>query len=263
VTFSEGFRPGGVNRRGTFPPYDADYLKNYEVGWKTTWLDNRVRWNGALFMLDWDDFQFAYTGENGLTNITNAGGARIKGIETDVDFAATEQLLISGGLSLLDAELTEEFCELLDGDGNPLPLDSCLASNPHDSLGPLISRGTADGTDLPIVPKYKANLTGRYRFDVGAYDAFVQAAFVYQAETRSALLPFDEGVLGKNGSYGIADFSAGFGNGSFTTQLFINNAFDKRADISRFSQCREEMCTKPYIVTNQPRVIGVKFGQKF
>ena len=32
ATYSEGFRPGGVNRRGTFPPYEADYLTNYEAG---------------------------------------------------------------------------------------------------------------------------------------------------------------------------------------------------------------------------------------
>jgi iron complex outermembrane receptor protein len=50
VTYSEGFRPGGINRRGTLPPYQADYLKNYEFGWKTSWAENRIRWNGAVFM---------------------------------------------------------------------------------------------------------------------------------------------------------------------------------------------------------------------
>lgn len=262
VTFSKGFRPGGVNRRGTFPPYKADYLKNYEVGWKTTWLDNRVRFNGALFMLDWDDFQFSFTGENGLTNITNAGGARIKGVETDVEWAATQSLLISGGATYLDAKLTENFCELIDpATSEPLPLGDCYAEDVKG--GPPILRGVADGAKLPIVPEYKFNLTGRYRFELGSFDAFMQAAYVYQADTRSALVDFDEDVLGKNGAYGIADFSVGFGNGSFTTELFVNNAFDKRADITRFAQCREEMCSKPYIVTNRPRMVGIKFGQKF
>lgn len=262
VTYSEGFRPGGVNRRGTFPPYDADYLKNYEVGWKTSWLDNRVRFNGALFMLDWDDFQFAFTGENGLTNITNAGGARIKGFEADVEWAATDQLLVSGGLSLLDAELTQDFCELVTPTGEQVPFDQCFALDPVTEENDL-PRRAQDGTELPVVPKYKANLTGRYRFDVGAYDAFVQAALVYQSDTRSALLPYDAAVLGDNRAYGITDLSAGFGHNKFSVQLFLNNAFDKRADITRFAQCREEMCSKPYIVTNQPRTFGVKFGQKF
>ncbi|HEY0686036.1 MAG TPA: TonB-dependent receptor [Steroidobacter sp.] len=262
ATYSEGFRPGGVNRRGTFPPYDADYLNNYEIGWKTTWLDNRLRFNGAVFLLDWDDFQFSFTGENGLTNITNAGGARITGIETDVEWAATDRLLISGGLSLLNAELRGDFCELV-SEGAPLPFDECFGPDPHGGEGATILRGARDGTELPVVPDYKANLTGRYRFEIGSLDAFAQAAFVYQSETRSALVEFDESILGKNRAYGVADFAVGVTNGSFTTELFVNNAFDKRADIARFSQCREEMCTKPYIVTNQPRIIGVKFGQKF
>lgn len=260
ATYSEGFRPGGVNRRGTFPPYDADYLKNYEIGWKTTWLDNRLRFNGAVFMLDWDDFQFSFTGENGLTNVTNAGGARISGIETDIEWAATESLLIAGGVSYLNAELRGEFCELV-ANGEPLPFDQCFGADPYG--GPDVFHGARDGTELPVVPKYKGNLTGRYRFEVGALDAFAQAAFMYQSETRAALVPFDESIVGRNGAYGIADFSVGAGNGSWSAELFINNAFDKRADITRFAQCREEMCTKPYIVTNQPRTIGVKFGQKF
>ena len=49
ATYSEGFRPGGINRRGTLPPYEADWLTNYELGWKTTWFDNRLRFNGAVF----------------------------------------------------------------------------------------------------------------------------------------------------------------------------------------------------------------------
>jgi outer membrane receptor protein involved in Fe transport len=38
----------------------SDYLKNYELGWKTMWLDKRLAWNGALFHQNWDDFQFSY-----------------------------------------------------------------------------------------------------------------------------------------------------------------------------------------------------------
>ena len=261
ATFSKGFRPGGVNRRGTFPPYKTDYLKNYEVGWKTSWFDHRLRFNGALFVLDWNDFQFSFLGENDLTNITNAGGARIQGMESDVDWAASERLLLSAGISLLDAKLTEDFCERLDAAGEPLPLSACIATDPRTGLD--MVRGARDGSELPVVPKYKTNLTGRYRFEMGAYDVFLQAAFVYQGKTRSALVPFDEAVLGDNAAYGIADFSAGFGTKSFTAQVFINNAFDKRADIARFAACREEVCSKPYVVTNQPRLIGVKFGQRF
>ena len=36
VTWSTGFRPGGVNRRGDLAPFESDFLTNYEFGWKTT-----------------------------------------------------------------------------------------------------------------------------------------------------------------------------------------------------------------------------------
>ena len=61
ATWSEGYRPGGINRRGTLPPYVSDFLTNYELGWKTTWVDNRLPFNGAVFQQDWDDFQFSHT----------------------------------------------------------------------------------------------------------------------------------------------------------------------------------------------------------
>ena len=120
ATWSEGFRPGGVNRRGTFPPYKADFLTNYEIGWKTEWADNRLRFNGAIFKGDWDDFQFSFLGENGLTNITNAGNAKLEGIEVDVQWAVTDSFILYGGLALQKAELGEDFCKLIDpATGNP------------------------------------------------------------------------------------------------------------------------------------------------
>ena len=56
---------------------------------------------------------------------------------------------------------------------------------------------------------------------------------------------------------------ARFDTGSFNVELFLSNAFDTRADITRFTQCDEQICRKPYVVTNQPRTFGIKFGQRF
>src|SRR5665213_1626575 len=40
ATWSKGFRPGGVNRTAQvgIPPYQADFLTNWEIGWKTQWF---------------------------------------------------------------------------------------------------------------------------------------------------------------------------------------------------------------------------------
>src|SRR5205814_10627921 len=55
ATYSKGFRPGGVNRtaQAGVPPYAADFLKNYEIGWQTPLVDHHPRWNGALIRAGW------------------------------------------------------------------------------------------------------------------------------------------------------------------------------------------------------------------
>lgn len=253
ATYSEGFRPGGVNRRGTFPPYKADFLKNYEIGWKTSWADNSVRINGAVFQEDWKDFQYSFLGANGLTNVTNAGGAQIRGVEADIDWAVDEHLLLSGGISLLDSKLTQFFCLRLDAAGKPLPEGVCASEDSAPA-----------NTQLPITPRFKGNLTLRYSFNVASYAAHLQSSFVYQSSSRSALLPYDASILGPQDAYGLVDLSATFERGNYSLELFANNAFNKHAVSYRYAECAIGACgPQPYIVTNQPRLIGIRFGQKF
>jgi outer membrane receptor protein involved in Fe transport len=47
--------------------------------------------------------------------------------------------------------------------------------------------------------------------------------------------------------------------------IYVNNAFDKRAILNRYAECDVSKCgaIAIYDVPNQPRTIGVKFGQKF
>ena len=50
-----------------------------------------------------------------------------------------------------------------------------------------------------------------------------------------------------------------------TAELFVTNAFDKRAVLDRFAECDAQKCGTQaiYDVPNQPRTIGVRFGQRF
>jgi outer membrane receptor protein involved in Fe transport len=64
-TYSTGFRPGGVNRNVVelgqtvlIPNFKSDTISNYEVGWKTSWLDNRLIVNSAFFWDDWNRLQY-------------------------------------------------------------------------------------------------------------------------------------------------------------------------------------------------------------
>jgi outer membrane receptor protein involved in Fe transport len=279
ATYAEGFRPPGVNRRDvsegqSFPPYKSDFLDSYEIGWKTTWLDNTLRVNGALFLQKWDDFQFSFLGENGLTNVTNAGKAEISGVELDLQWAGTENLTVSASMmQLFSPELKEDFCETLDLSGNQRPPPG-TTGDPDIDCDP--TAFAPDGTQLPLTPEFKANLIGRYRFTVGSYDSYVQGAVVYHGDARSALLPDDERLLdGELDAYTIVDLSAGIEKNNWTAELIISNAFDEEAELGRFTQCDEGICGADYVVNgvayngivyegvNQPRTIGLRFSQKF
>ncbi len=121
------------------------------------------------------------------------------------------------------------------------------------------------GTQLPVTPKYKANVVARYSLGMGADSTLdFQGAFVYQGASRSELLPSEATILGGQSSYGIADFSATYNRGAYAFELFLNNAFDKRAVQYKYAECDDATCgAQYYIGTNVPRMLGVRFAQKF
>lgn len=256
ATWSEGYRPGGINRRGTVPPYVSDFLTNYELGWKTTWGDNRLSLNGAIFRQDWDDFQFSYLGQNGLTEIRNAAQARIEGAEIDLKWAATYNLAISGGFAWYDAKLTEDYCAETDAEGRPVA--ACfgpLADSPDRAF---------KGSRLPVTARFKGNLTGRYTRDVGEYEAHFQTSVFHQGDRTTDLREAQRNLLGDLDAYTLVDFSAGVRKGNWALDVFLKNAFDERTELARFAQCATLVCgNQPYTVTSQPRTFGVRFSQEF
>ena len=265
ATWSEGYRPGGINRVGSVPPYISDYLTNYEVGWKTTWAGNRFRWNGALFTQKWEDFQYSFLGQNGLTIIQNANQARINGLEMDVTWALGGGLVINGGVAFIDSELTEDYCGVADPVTSQ-PITSCPegVDSGIPDIGVFEGPQAPKGTQLPVSPKFKGNVTARYEFPLGDFDAHLQGAFVYAGKRWADLRIVEREIIGELDSYSIFDLSAGLDNGTYSFELFVGNVFDERGEVTRFAQCAEQVCGfQTYTVTTPPRVIGLRFGQKF
>ena len=262
ATWSQGYRPGGINRRGTLPPYVSDFLTNYEFGWKTTWADSRLIFNGALFREDWKDFQFSYLGQNGLTEIRNANQARINGLEMDLTWAASYNLLITGGVAWYDAKLTENFCGWLKPDGKP---ETVCPAGSLDPKGNVFTGPQAPaGTQLPITPRFKGNLNARYTFQLGAGEAYWQAALSHAGKRRVDMRNAETALLGYLKSYTLLDLSVGWRKDSWGVDVFLKNALNERAQMSRFAQCAALTCgNEPYTVIAQPRTIGVRFSKEF
>lgn len=262
-TWSKGFRPGGVNRTAQVGvgPYQADFLTNWELGWKTQWFGNRLRWNGAVFQEDWKNFQFSFLGVNSVTIIQNGGNARIRGIESEIEFQATDGLNIATNFTFLDPRLTSDYC----GETDPLTHD-VISSNPCPGFGgkPSYAPKAPAGTNLPVTPKFKGNVIARYTFpEVGDWKPNVQAAFVYQTQTAPQLRIADANAVGMQPAYGVLDLSGGIEKRDMTLQVVLSNATDKLAQLTRFEQCTISVCTQQYAIPNQPRTVTIKFGQRF
>ena len=259
ATWSKGYRPGGVNRNGggTLPPYKPDYLSNYEIGWKTSWLDNSLRWNGAVFDEQWKDFQFAYLGPNALTIIANAGNAEITGFESDLEWAVTRAFTLSGSMSILNARLTQTYCSPPASGANTCE-DSDPAAAGNEQYAP-------NGERLPVTPRFKGNITGRYNFPVLANVGYVQGSVEYVGARTADLRELAAEELGPEPSYAIADFAAGIQINKITAELYVSNAFNRLAVIDRYAECDALTCgpINVYTTPNQPRTIGLRFGQRF
>ena len=106
---STGYKAGGF---GTQPPtletalstYNEENVLNYELGAKTEWLDQRLRTNVALFIMDYDDIQTQEFSASGAVIYTNAGKAETSGIELEFQAAITRNFTVEGSYATFDGE---------------------------------------------------------------------------------------------------------------------------------------------------------------
>jgi iron complex outermembrane receptor protein len=77
---ARGYKPGGFNT--TTSEFSPETVLDYELGWKTTMADGRLRMQADVFYSDYQDFQFdIMEPSTGVTAIDNVGSATIKGFE--------------------------------------------------------------------------------------------------------------------------------------------------------------------------------------
>ena len=106
-----GYKTGGFNIRASSTErfedgFAPEKLTSYELGLKSQLFDNRIRFNTAIFLADYDDIQFNLQ-SNPLnarqTDVLNAGKATIKGLETELTALLFTGLTLNLNYSYLHA----------------------------------------------------------------------------------------------------------------------------------------------------------------
>ncbi|MFT5099515.1 MAG: iron complex outermembrane receptor protein, partial [Planctomycetaceae bacterium] len=110
ASFSQGFKSGGFNQIRTAVGAPAEFederSRNYELGWKGTWLNRRLQVNGTLFFVDYDDFQAqGFDGAN--ITVRNAGTLESKGVELDATYVPNANMTLGAAIGYNDAQYAE------------------------------------------------------------------------------------------------------------------------------------------------------------
>jgi outer membrane receptor protein involved in Fe transport len=276
ASWSEGFRPPGINRGAARFPFDpnaeninnvgtncgtniaidanagngfpgyclpyvfeSDTLENMEFGWKTTLADGKVRFNGAIYKIDWENIQVSQFDSQNIsifTLVDNGGNAEITGFEADVVWAATDNFTVYGAASFNDTELV--------------------------FVDPAFDFVVADvGSPLPLTPDTQFSIRGRYEWTrPNGHDAFWQLGMKYADEALNSLVDtptepnkFQDSYTIVNASAGLHDMESGW-----TAELFVKNLTDERAQLHINRQDFFERTT-----TNRPRQIGIRMSYQF
>jgi iron complex outermembrane receptor protein len=242
VTWSEGFRPGLLNRPvgasnpdGTYSvkaEVDTDEVTNYEFGWKTVLRDGQLRFNGSAFMVDISGLQSTVF-DPSIVNLffsDNAADAEIRGIEGDfIYYTNINGLVVSGAFSSLDTEITK-------------------------SLVP-----TADvvvGADLAFAPGFQANLAVRKEWGMSSGNTgHLQLQAARSEKSFSDIMEPNKAV---QSSHHFINFRYGMGNDDWSAELYVDNVTDKRAQVSNTF-----VFDRQRVAVIKPRTLGLRYKRNF
>jgi outer membrane receptor protein involved in Fe transport len=282
--YTQGKRPGGINRtRGQpyFPAnYESDLMDNYEIGYKSNFAQGAGRFNATLYHMAWSEYQLELVdpssvpcldanGDEISSNlpggqvdgtcgqpwqqvVANAGDAHISGLMVELDYTPNDNWVLGMNAEYMQAET--DTSQDLNNDG----IDDLVA-----------------GLRLPIVPEFKGSGWIEYHWPVqwdGEKTAFLRTQWSYVGDTYNILEPLptsDPNPQFLNDSYVIGDLRAGIQGDTWELAFFVNNLTDERAQYTHqtglfewgAANVAEGRAHTASIFTNRPREFGISFAK--
>jgi len=241
LTWSEGFRPGLLNRPAgrtnsdgsyTIPAaIDSDEITNYEFGWKSVLRNGQLRFNGSVFMVDVTGLQSTIF-DPSIVNLffsDNAADAEIMGVEGDFVYFTESGLVLSGAFSLLDTEITQSL----------VPTSDVIV-----------------GQELAFAPGIQANVSARKEWGMeGGNTGYWQAQFTASDRSYSDIMAPNRA---QQDSYSLTNLRAGVSNDDWYAEVYVDNAFDERAEISNTF-----VFDRQRIAIVRPLTVGLRYKLKF
>jgi iron complex outermembrane receptor protein len=217
--------------------YDSEYNWTYELGTRTDWFDDRLRFNLTFFYVDWSDLQFR-TQIPELGNLstitTNLGDLQSYGAETELEWLVTDGLTFSLGYGFSnpkfndDKPLPDYGTSLLCSSGT-ISSDQCI-DNPLSSTDPKQYVDIA-GNQLRRTSRHTFNTGLAYVGNLGnAWEWYTRADYRYQSkqyqEMHNALWVPSASLI--NARLGVRD-------DSWDISLWGRNLSDENSPLSAYA----------------------------
>ena len=286
ATWSQGFRPGGFNRgssqqlqgvdrstgtarRATYKQwqipfsFDSDDLVNKEIGWKTSFLNNRLQFNGAIYQEDWANVQSPiFAPQAGFGNLTigvNGPTYRTQGISMSAIWRATQSLTFETSMAYNKAELqnSPQFINNIPGTPGFGTAITETWVGTATSGGPVavVNVFGTQGDAAALAPKFQANLRTRYEWNMGDYDYYWQVGATHQGERASSSNRLQALLMPATTEFGL---SAGAAKGNWSAELAISNLTNN--DKSQYTSNTQFITVE---TPSRPRTIQLQIGYKF
>ncbi len=270
VSFSKGMKPGGylniaVVTDSRLARYNPEKIYSYEAGFKTTWLENRLRLNGTYFhMVNKDRLNSLLTADptspQGVsTSAVNIGEVKIDGFELEANAVLGDGLTGSLAYTYINSRYTD----------SPAPQTTAFAI-----AGPGNCAVTTVGTQVVCVTNNNGNqldfnakhaLVGSLNYTTAlTSDWNLNAGVDFQMRSKRFIDPNNLLALP---SYWNVDVKAGVENGAYNVLLYVNNLFnDQRAKSGQTAGDNYSLVPPQLVLTAyaaDKRQIGVRAGVKF
>jgi iron complex outermembrane receptor protein len=195
ASFNRGFKSGSytaTSLSATAVPVNPEVLDAYEVGFKSEFLDHRVRFNAAAFYYDYSNIQVGLITGAGVTTVENAAAARIFGLDAELTVVPTDNLTLRAAVNLLDTKYKDYGRAQIF-----LPKTTAAACT---APPPAISQAQADAlvaapkfagacsyaldaSGLPLIfsPKMSGNIAADYTIPVGESRIVLNGSLYYNS----------------------------------------------------------------------------------
>jgi iron complex outermembrane receptor protein len=253
--WSQGFRDGGSNAglpstckaQGIPASFTPDTLTNYEIGWKTSWLDRHLSWNGALYYMPWKNLQsLIYNPElcPSSSFTANIGDARVYGMESEVKWQPNANLSMDFSGSYNDSRVKTNNFQFDPTTGNQV-------------------LNVVPGERLPYVPYFSWSAYARYEHPLhDALHGYAQYDIAHKGDMWNTLEDSGSNGLPRllQPAYTVMNLRFGLNQTDehWTTELFITNLTNKNAVIYTNEGNFDIRQT-----INEPRVFGVRLSYRF